>query len=245
MALKSLSPTVCQVTTPADGKFQEITIDAAALVWSVIPWSKLIWMWSGTLASMPAGFQLCDGTNGTPDLRQKFIKGVNTGVDPGGTGGAATHSHGVGTLADTAASAGTPAGTIAWPAGVPTTAWPANVPTFTGSALGTHTHGTGTYAVAAHTGGTSGSGTGTTFTRFANSGDKSHTLSGSSAAVSAGTPAGTIAWPANPPTVAWPAGVPVFTGTALGTHAHGLTGNTATASSEPDYYELAFIMKVS
>ena len=34
---------------------------------------KTILMWSGSLAALPAGWQLCDGTNGTPDLRDKFV----------------------------------------------------------------------------------------------------------------------------------------------------------------------------
>lgn len=50
-------------------------------------------MWSGTLASIPAGWVLCDGTPPTPDLRNRFVKGTAAGVDPGATGGAATHTH--------------------------------------------------------------------------------------------------------------------------------------------------------
>ena len=30
-------------------------------------------MWSGVIADIPSSFQLCDGTNGTPDLRNKFV----------------------------------------------------------------------------------------------------------------------------------------------------------------------------
>lgn len=45
-------------------------------------------MWAGTISSIPSGWQLCDGTGGTPDLRDKFVKGVpNSGTDPGATGG--------------------------------------------------------------------------------------------------------------------------------------------------------------
>ena len=33
-------------------------------------------MWSGTIASIPVGWHLCDGTNGAPDLRDKFIVGA-------------------------------------------------------------------------------------------------------------------------------------------------------------------------
>jgi hypothetical protein len=35
-----------------------------------------ITMWSGAIAAIPAGWGLCDGTNGTPDLRDKFIIGA-------------------------------------------------------------------------------------------------------------------------------------------------------------------------
>lgn len=48
-------------------------------------------MWGGLVASIPAGWLLCDGQNGTPDLRDRFIKGA-TG-NPGLTGGTATHAH--------------------------------------------------------------------------------------------------------------------------------------------------------
>jgi microcystin-dependent protein len=33
-------------------------------------------IWSGSVATIPAGFQLCDGTNGTPDLRSRFVYGA-------------------------------------------------------------------------------------------------------------------------------------------------------------------------
>ena len=46
-----------------------------------------IMMWSGTLESIPPGWQLCDGTNGTPDLRDRFVLGVSEGENPGATGG--------------------------------------------------------------------------------------------------------------------------------------------------------------
>ena len=35
-------------------------------------------MWSGTVASIPANWNLCDGTNGTPDLRDKFVLGLGS-----------------------------------------------------------------------------------------------------------------------------------------------------------------------
>jgi hypothetical protein len=50
----------------------------------------VIWMWNSTAASIPTGFQLCDGTNGTPDLRDRFIIGAGSTYSPGNTGGTAT-----------------------------------------------------------------------------------------------------------------------------------------------------------
>jgi hypothetical protein len=65
--------------------------------------SGMIVMWSGSIASIPDGWVLCNGTNGTPDLRDKFVAAAKQ--DDGGvaktnisggltqTGGAATHTH--------------------------------------------------------------------------------------------------------------------------------------------------------
>ena len=36
----------------------------------------MIMMWSGTIATIPSGWYLCNGSNGTPDLRNKFIIGA-------------------------------------------------------------------------------------------------------------------------------------------------------------------------
>lgn len=36
----------------------------------------MIMMWSGTIATIPSGWYLCDGNNSTPDLRNKFIIGA-------------------------------------------------------------------------------------------------------------------------------------------------------------------------
>ena len=42
----------------------------------------VIAMWSGTIATIPSGWALCNGSNGTPDLRDRFIIGAS--VDSGG-----------------------------------------------------------------------------------------------------------------------------------------------------------------
>jgi len=50
--------------------------------------SGLISLWSGSIASIPAGWLLCDGTNGTPDLRNRFVVGAGNSYAVGATGGA-------------------------------------------------------------------------------------------------------------------------------------------------------------
>lgn len=67
-----------------------------------------ILLWSGAADAIPTGWALCDGENGTPDLRDRFIVGAGGAYEVGATGGEATHtlttaelpshSHGVGSL---------------------------------------------------------------------------------------------------------------------------------------------------
>jgi len=257
-------------------------------------------MWSGTLITIPANWGLCDGTTYgaviTPDLRGRFVKGAAAGVDPGGLGGALTHTHTV-----------TPTGTVSQPTftgnalathghtvtgstssdSAGTSSGTVSQPTFTGNALGTHIHlltGTSTSSDSAGTpSGTvsqpiflgsplathfhtadgtlaadvpsatvpAGLGAGT-----AGSGTHTHDVKGNTSSDSAGTPAGTVSQP-------------TFTGNALGTHSHTVTGTTSNTSagtpsgtvsqptftgnlnttnagsSEPEFYEIAYIMRVA
>jgi len=46
-------------------------------------------MWSGSINDIPAGWALCDGSNGTPDLRDRFIVGAGSSYAVGAKGGAA------------------------------------------------------------------------------------------------------------------------------------------------------------
>lgn len=63
-------------------------------------------MWSGTIATIPSGWYLCNGSNSTPDLRNKFIIGAyaddssiakttvtGSSTQTGGTKDAITVSH--------------------------------------------------------------------------------------------------------------------------------------------------------
>ncbi|MFX1567006.1 MAG: hypothetical protein ACFFCV_01415 [Promethearchaeota archaeon] len=53
----------------------------------------LIVMWAGSIEDLPTGWIICNGSDGTPDLRDKFIQGVSSGEDPGSSGGSLTHNH--------------------------------------------------------------------------------------------------------------------------------------------------------
>jgi hypothetical protein len=189
--------------------------------------------------AMPEGTIAANGDVGTTGGANNVTptgSNATASFTPAGTVAAPTFTGSAGTVpAETfTGSAGTvPAETISWPAGVPMFAgnqvttsavsagtpagtnnapaisWPAGVPTFAGSAMGTHSHGAGTLADAT---------SGTTVKLFtaSGSGASAATLSGSTAAVSAGTPVGTVAWPAGVPTQA----APTFAGSALATHTH-------------------------
>ena len=57
-----------------------------------------ILLWSGSLGSIPSGYVLCDGSNSTPDLRDRFIVGAGSTYAVGATGGTAdaivvSHTH--------------------------------------------------------------------------------------------------------------------------------------------------------
>jgi hypothetical protein len=58
----------------------------------------LISLWSGSIGSIPSGWALCNGSNGTPDLRDRFIVAAGSTYAVGATGGTAdaivvTHTH--------------------------------------------------------------------------------------------------------------------------------------------------------
>jgi len=59
---------------------------------NVLP-AGIIMFWSGSIGSIPTNFRLCDGNNGTPDLRDKFIVGAGLNYTPGAVGGATSHTH--------------------------------------------------------------------------------------------------------------------------------------------------------
>jgi microcystin-dependent protein len=49
----------------------------------------MIMLWSGSSATIPSGWLLCDGSNSTPDLRNRFVVGATSTYAVGATGGSA------------------------------------------------------------------------------------------------------------------------------------------------------------
>ena len=54
--------------------------------------SGVVVSWYGDKANVPSGWAICDGTNGTPDLRDRFIVGAGNSYSLNATGGANTVS---------------------------------------------------------------------------------------------------------------------------------------------------------
>lgn len=58
----------------------------------------VIMMWSGASSAIPTGYVICNGQNGTPDLRDRFVVGAGNTYAVGATGGSndaviVSHSH--------------------------------------------------------------------------------------------------------------------------------------------------------
>ena len=51
--------------------------------------SGFIGLWSGATNAIPSGWVLCDGNNGTPNLRDRFVVGAGSSYSVDDTGGAA------------------------------------------------------------------------------------------------------------------------------------------------------------
>ena len=58
----------------------------------------MIILWSGSVGTIPSGWALCNGSSGTPDLRNRFVVGAGSTYNPNNTGGSAnatlvSHNH--------------------------------------------------------------------------------------------------------------------------------------------------------
>lgn len=184
--------------------------------------SGIILLWSGQTLNIPTGWALCDGQNGTPDLRNRFVVGAGSTYVVGATGGSDTvalttnnlpsHNHG---FSGSATSNGSHNHTATL-----------SLSGLTTSSAGEHTH---TYPYYDHNtspyrvdGLDSNNKTATGYKNTSSAGGHTHTISGSgSISIAAG-----------------------------GAHTHTVTGtigNTGSGSAHenrPPYYALCYIMKL-
>jgi hypothetical protein len=105
------------VTSALQTQLNALSAAIAAIV--VIP-SGLIAQWKGTIATIPTGWVLCNGANGTPNLTDKFIVAAGGTYNPADVGGSndaviVSHNH----TANSVSTSGS---------------------TFTGNAVGDHSH---------------------------------------------------------------------------------------------------------
>lgn len=92
----ALTGTPTAPTATAGTNTTQIATTAFVLV-NGVP-SGCILLWSGSVASIPTGWVLCNGSSGTPDLRNRFVVGAGSTYAVGATGGSAdatlvSHSH--------------------------------------------------------------------------------------------------------------------------------------------------------
>ena len=79
--------TMPEIGASVDTWGNKLNINMSNIDKFLVPLGGII-MWSGLVANIPNNWQLCDGTNGTPDLRSRFIVGAGSTYAPGATGGA-------------------------------------------------------------------------------------------------------------------------------------------------------------
>jgi len=86
-------------TTQSAGDNSTKVATTAYVANNAIPSGGII-IWSGSSSAIPSGWYLCNGSNGTPDLRNRFVVGAGSTYAVGNTGGSAdaivvSHTHSV------------------------------------------------------------------------------------------------------------------------------------------------------
>lgn len=199
------------------------TETAAAISGAIIPSGGII-MWSGSIASIPAGWALCDGTSGTPNLQNRFVVGAGDTYAVDATGGANTvtlstsqipsHTHGSGSLS----TASDGAHNHSWSGTTSTRDLEGRLASGGGRGAFSNTENTGVFSQG-YTADDLSSGTALTAYRYVDfNATHNHTVSG--------------------------------TTSTTGNHTHNISGSTSSTGSggshenRPPYYALAYIMKL-
>ena len=71
----------------------------------------MVILWSGATNNLPSGWVLCDGTNSTPDLRNRFVVGAGDSYSVGATGGSVTATDTVNISVSVSGTTGGPSAT--------------------------------------------------------------------------------------------------------------------------------------
>lgn len=88
---KAIKQTFPNITGPVSATQDNLN---ALLAVGTIPTRGMIQMWYGDKAVVPAGWLLCDGNNGTPNLLNKFVMGAGApNIVQGTVGGTENHTH--------------------------------------------------------------------------------------------------------------------------------------------------------
>lgn len=88
--ISSVQLTTTETVQPAFRKLLAIQNKAGR---SLFPKKGMVGMWLRSLQDIPPGWFICNGQNGTPDMRTKFLKIANDESEVGQSGGSHTHTH--------------------------------------------------------------------------------------------------------------------------------------------------------
>lgn len=103
-------PSVHSHTCPDSGAVTNFSCDSPSATYAAFsndpPYSGVIYVTPTTIAhtipagiialadaAAPSGWNICDGTSGTPNLVDKYLKGASAGADGGTTGGSLKNTH--------------------------------------------------------------------------------------------------------------------------------------------------------
>jgi len=95
--LTAATPTAPTAVVGTNNTQVATTAFVSTAISTTIPTGVIV-MWSGSIVSIPSGWLLCNGSNGTPDLRNRFVVGAGSTYAVGATGGSAdaivvSHTH--------------------------------------------------------------------------------------------------------------------------------------------------------
>ena len=91
--------TIDKLTVASTSSDNSTNLANTHFIHQVLPYGAII-MWYGAVTTIPLGWALCNGSNSTPDLRDRFVVGAGSTYAVAATGGSTdavvvSHNHGV------------------------------------------------------------------------------------------------------------------------------------------------------